>query len=227
MRRELEALRSTYDRQRADQDEKYIKSLNDEKVHLETKLSTTELAEQGLRQSLESLFSEKTMAYKCLVDDVQSQEKEINKAIEILQAKYTALQTKAHRYKAKLETETRRYNEYRLKMETRERRQSLDELHKNLERQNEENHASNQKALVAIENEIKRDQKRKVLKRNLLPLLGVVGGMATVAAGGATLQIPLVAAGIGLVGTAGMKLNFSRKNKNNNKDKMWEVQDHS
>ncbi|KAI5456472.1 P-loop containing nucleoside triphosphate hydrolase protein, partial [Mariannaea sp. PMI_226] len=67
---------------------------------------------------------------------------------------------------------------------------------------------------------------RKVLERNILSILGVLGGVATIAAGAATFQIPVVAAGIALVGTAGMKLDLSRKKKKE-EERVWEVDDHT
>ncbi|KAH7257931.1 hypothetical protein BKA59DRAFT_122183 [Fusarium tricinctum] len=78
-----------------------------------------------------------------------------------------------------------------------------------------------------LRKKIARKERRKLATRNALAVLGMLGGVATIAAGAATLQIPVVAAGIALFGTAGMKLDFSRKKKKRPEDeKAWEVSEH-
>ncbi|EGU76020.1 hypothetical protein FOXB_13438 [Fusarium oxysporum f. sp. conglutinans Fo5176] len=55
----------------------------------------------------------------------------------------------------------------------------------------------------------------------------ILGGVATIAAGAATLQIPVVAAGIALFGTAGMKLDLHKKKKKKpEEDREWVVSEH-
>ncbi|KAF4965618.1 hypothetical protein FSARC_6605 [Fusarium sarcochroum] len=76
-----------------------------------------------------------------------------------------------------------------------------------------------------LEKKLAKKEKRKVIKRNTLSILGMLGGLATIAAGAATLQIPVVAAGIALFGTAGMKLDISKKKKRIEKGE-WQVSEH-
>lgn len=74
---------------------------------------------------------------------------------------------------------------------------------------------------------IDRLKKRQVLKKNSIPILGMLGGAAVVAAGGATLQIPIVAAGVALFGTAAMKVDLSRSvEKKKRPEEEWEVQEY-
>lgn len=54
-------------------------------------------------------------------------------------------------------------------------------------------------------------RKRDVMKRNLLPLLGILAGTGMAIAGSVTGLIPLAGAGIGVGFTSALKINFSRK----------------
>ncbi|KAF9774133.1 hypothetical protein IL306_007882 [Fusarium sp. DS 682] len=76
-----------------------------------------------------------------------------------------------------------------------------------------------------LEKELSRKEKIKIIKRNILAVLGMLGGVATIAAGAATLQIPVVAAGIALFGTSGLKLDFQKKKKAV-ADREWTVSEH-
>ncbi|KAJ4264294.1 hypothetical protein NW762_005490 [Fusarium torreyae] len=78
-----------------------------------------------------------------------------------------------------------------------------------------------------LEKELAKKQRQRIIKRNTLSILGMLGGAATIAAGAITLQIPVVAAGIALFGTAGMKLDLSRKKKKSEEEgKEWQVSEH-
>ncbi|KAI7763913.1 hypothetical protein ACKAV7_013519 [Fusarium commune] len=86
---------------------------------------------------------------------------------------------------------------------------------------------SNEERKIFLERELARQEKRKIMKRNTLAFLGMLGGVATIAAGAATLQIPVVAAGIALFGTAGMKLDLhKKKRKKPEEDREWVVSEH-
>jgi hypothetical protein len=77
-----------------------------------------------------------------------------------------------------------------------------------------------------LEKKLARQEKLKIVKRNTLAVLGMLAGGATIAAGAATMQIPVVAAGIALFGTSGMKLDFHKKKKKVVDDKEWVVSEH-
>ncbi|KAH7236949.1 uncharacterized protein BKA55DRAFT_132862 [Fusarium redolens] len=86
---------------------------------------------------------------------------------------------------------------------------------------------SSEERKILLERELARQEKRKIMKRNTLAVLGMLGGVATIAAGAATLQIPVVAAGIALFGTAGMKLDLHKKKKKKpEEDREWVVSEH-
>lgn len=76
-----------------------------------------------------------------------------------------------------------------------------------------------------LEKKLARQEKLKIVKRNTLAILGMLAGGATIAAGAVTMQIPVVAAGIALFGTAGMKVDFHKKKKVV-EDKEWVVSEH-
>jgi hypothetical protein len=55
------------------------------------------------------------------------------------------------------------------------------------------------------------------LLRSRLPIIGMLAGVGVIAAGDATLQIPLIGAGIGVFGTAAAKLSKGPSGKKKDK----------
>ncbi|KAK6065827.1 hypothetical protein SCUP234_12364 [Seiridium cupressi] len=74
---------------------------------------------------------------------------------------------------------------------------------------------------------ILKEKKRSVMKRNLVPLLGCLAGLLTIAAGAATLQVPIIAVGVAITGTAGTKLDLSRSRITKKDNEAWDVAEFS
>jgi hypothetical protein len=116
----------------------------------------------------------------------------------------------------KEEATTRRKREEEQKLKVQRRLAQQQEAIGRQKREEEENLRKQRAISVKLE----RGKKRRIVKRNLLPILGMLAGVGVIAAGGATLQIPVVGAGIGIFGTAAAKLSRGPGGK---KDKVWEI----
>ncbi|KAF4994262.1 hypothetical protein FDECE_13201 [Fusarium decemcellulare] len=219
--RELKALRSSLKREEEGSGKTSTRHFRDQKAIVENRLANVELAERDLRDGFEALSRKKTEPYRKLFEDTQREVSTLSNQIQELQGQLRQLQKQPPKGKVT------------------SKRKPLVQALRSAERQQSQKKQGDKKALVlpkdksteptvrTVEMELARREKRRVMKRNALAILGMLGGAATIAAGAATLQIPVVAAGIALFGTAGMKLDLSRKKKKKkDDDDEWIVDDH-
>ncbi|RBR20217.1 hypothetical protein FVER53590_09924 [Fusarium verticillioides] len=110
-------------------------------------------------------------------------------------------------------------------------RESAQEERRRIEEEENDFHESlqqlsleNEEQCVETQQMVEKLRKRDVMKRNLLPLLGVLGGTGLAIAGTVTGLAPLAGAGIGVGFAYASKLEFSRKTEDHTSSKfsLWE-----
>ncbi|KAF4462600.1 hypothetical protein FALBO_10583 [Fusarium albosuccineum] len=219
--RELKAVRSSLKQAEESSGKTATRHFQDQEAIVENRLADAEMAERDLRDGFEALSRKKTEPYRKLFEDTQREVSTLSNQIQELQGQLRELQKQPRMGKVA------------------SKRKPLLQADRGTERQQARKKQGDKKALAlpkdktreptvrTVEIELARREKRRVMKRNALAILGMLGGAATIAAGAATLQIPVAAAGIALFGTAGMKLDFSRKKKKKkDDDDEWTVDDH-
>ena len=199
--------------------------LRTQKRNLEHQLKESEVSEQDLREGVDGLFESKSGHYQGLYEDALREGYQVSHEIEALRTRLDLLRKQLRDNAAALDDEERRYERAKAGAPTAGQIKLLDEDHWERRVRHEVERKEAEGIRLATEEEIRKKEKRKMMKRNSLAILGMLGGVVTIAAGGATMQIPVVAAGIGLFGTAAMKLDFSKKKKRDG-DKVWDVQEH-
>ena len=223
---ELKSIRKLHDQALQVRDDASARRFRAQKATLEGQLEKAEAAERDLRDDLELLFAAKRKEYRKQFIQGQKEVEVLSQQVEELQIQLGELRRRVDRDAMAFEGEKQSWARERPGKGRANGRPRLDKVQEERYRQYKLAHESNKARKQAVEKELDKVQKRKVLKRNMLAILGVLGGTATIAAGAATMQIPVVAAGIALVGTAGMKLDFSRKKKTKKQEEEWEVNDH-
>lgn len=223
--REITELRASIERELNNRRSQAVALLRTQKKDLESKLKNAEGAEQDLREGLDTLFKTQAMQYQALFYKTQSEAQEVAREVREMRADLDILRKQLRDDAAAFEDEVKRYRSARAAATETAQKRRLEEAHEARASQYQGRTKETLEIERLTETEIRKKERRKRLKRNALAILGMLGGVATIAAGGATMQIPVVAAGIALFGTAGMKLDFSKK-KRKDEDKVWEVQEY-
>ncbi|KIL90081.1 hypothetical protein FAVG1_06819 [Fusarium avenaceum] len=220
--------------------------LQEQKLDLERQMKAAEIGERGLRQGVESLFADKTEQHQVLLVQTQEEISEISSTIASLKSELQILRedSKSNTPASERQTRAPRHPPERIpsgpqSMPERgsassrpsdlRRRTGSYVLSRRLQKLNRHEYLleamSESERREYLEKKLARQEKLKIVKRNTLAILGMLAGGATIAAGAVTMQIPVVAAGIALFGTSGMKLDFHKKKKVVD-DKEWVVSEH-
>jgi hypothetical protein len=222
--------------------------LQEQKLDLERQMKAAEIGERGLRQEVESLFADKTEQHRVLLVQTQEEISELSSNIASLKSEIEILREDSNSNTPASERQTRAPKRPRPKR-TPSEPQSMPERGsassrpsglrggtdlyvpgRRLQKMNKPEYLleamSEGERKEYLEKKLARQEKLKIVKRNTLAVLGMLAGGATIAAGAATMQIPVVAAGIALFGTSGMKLDFHKKKKKVVDDKEWVVSEH-
>ncbi|MBE3042639.1 hypothetical protein IMZ48_08695 [Candidatus Bathyarchaeota archaeon] len=223
--KEIRELRASIEREVSNKNTESAALLRTQKRDLEHQLKKSEAAEQDLREGLHGLFEAKARHYQALFKDTQREAHQASREVRELQTGLDLLRRQLRDDAVAFEDEVRRCERAKSAAAAAGQRKRLEEDHQKRRARYERKRKEAEGKQRITEEDIKKKEIRKRWKRNSLAILGMLGGIATIAAGGATMQIPVVAAGIALFGTAGMKLDFSKKKKRD-EDKAWEVQEH-
>ncbi|KLO86380.1 uncharacterized protein LW93_11155 [Fusarium fujikuroi] len=188
-----------------------------------SQLRDMKLAQQELRVSLRSVFIEREKAYNKVLQKVCTEQKQLARDVEKGRRDYQRLLQDNSANDALLVEERQSWQLRRQELDDEERlghrtRASAQQERQRIEEEERDFHESLQQ--LSLENEeqcietqqiVEKLRKRDVMKRNLLPLLGVLGGTGLAIAGTVTGLAPLAGAGIGVGFAYASKLEFSRK----------------
>ncbi|RYP84090.1 hypothetical protein DL770_005262 [Monosporascus sp. CRB-9-2] len=226
LREELETLRHSYLQARREQNQKLADSLRIQRDDLHRQLCVVETAQRELQETSENFLSEKTALYQRRLRDAQDDHAELTRTLADSTTEFEELSGKLQKNQKDFEEATRHYQNERAQTEALTKQEQLDQVQDERKCRYKQEQEEIEMKRQNLTKDITRGRKREVFKRNVLALLGVLAGVGTIAAGSATMQIPIVAVGIGLVGTAATKLDFSRKKKKE-EDDIWDVPDYS
>lgn len=208
LREDLNGLKSRYVQAQQDRSEELTKQIYEERIHLEQRLQDIESAERDLRDDLKTLFNVKRQEYERVLNETRNEEKEISLKLE---RDYDELR--------RIDGELRQNQNAGSKPRPRpqwapetpnENPPAYSQFEPATDDKLSDEKTRLEKRRQVLLEEVEKGKKRKLLKRNAVGLLGILAGVAAVAAGGATMIIPLMTAGVGLIGTSATMLNFSR-----------------
>ncbi|XXG98513.1 V-type proton ATPase subunit c'' [Hypoxylon texense] len=205
LREDLNGLKARYlEAQQARSDE-LTKQIYEERLHLEQRLYDIESAERDLRDDLKTLFSVKRREYERVLSETRHEEEEISLKLE-------RDQDELRRIDGWLRKSARpRPRPQRAPETPDESPPAYSEFEPEADYELPADKIRLEERRQALLEEVEKGKKRKLLKRNAVGLLGILAGVAAVAAGGATMIVPLMTAGVGLIGTSATMLDFSRK----------------
>lgn len=170
-----------------------------------------------------ALFGEREDAYTRVLSQIQLQQQHVATDLDDKKRHFDRLaadrdDTEALLNHEVMDWESRRQILHLDELNRRRTRQSLEwerceilREEMELREQYEELLLMNEISMEETSDSIDKLRKRDVMKRNLLPLLGILAGTGMAIAGSVTGLIPLAGAGIGVGFTSALKINFSRK----------------
>lgn len=225
LQEEIKELRVSIDRETNSRRNGSAALLRSHKRDLDHRLKEAEMAERDLREGLDGLFEAKAKHYQAMFHDAQIEAHDASREVKEMRRGLELLRRRLRDDAVAFEDEVRRYKRARAAAAAASQRKRLDEDHGKRQVLYDQRREEAQETERLTEEDIVKNERREQSKKNALAIVGMLGGVATIAAGGATMQIPVVAAGVALFGTAGMKLDFSRRKKRD-EDSEWVVQEH-
>jgi hypothetical protein len=192
-------------------------------AELRKEIANMRRAKQQLDVSVKDLFVERESAYAEVLSKMRQDQQRLAAEVEEERRKYQRLQEEMRsneelleeeRYhwemkRAKLDEETRTGRRRRESVET--IYQEIDEEETLLNEQLDEFQHENEEGMSTTSQNVQKLRKRDVMKRNLLPILGVLAGVGLTVAGGVTGLFPLAGAGVGFVMSNASSVNLSRR----------------
>ncbi|KAH6988472.1 P-loop containing nucleoside triphosphate hydrolase protein [Ilyonectria destructans] len=180
-------------------------------------------AQEELQVTVEQLFKERGDAYTRVLSQIQLQQQHAATDLDDKKRHFDRLaadrdDTEALLNHEVMDWESRRQILHLDELNRRRTKQSLEwerseivREEMELREQYEELLLTNEISMEKTSDNIDKLRKRDVMKRNLLPLLGILAGTGMAIAGSVTGLIPLAGAGIGVGFTSASKINFSRR----------------
>ncbi|KAL4872762.1 hypothetical protein BDV12DRAFT_193106 [Aspergillus spectabilis] len=192
-------------------------------------------AQGELQVSVQSLLAEREQVYDHILAQVQADIQQLAAETEAGRRKCLTLEAEMKENALLMEEQCREWEQQRLKLARegqarRRRRQSIEKEYHRIEQ--EELDLKHQIKEVELENEeeymeagerVEKIRKREILKRNLIPFLGILGGTGLTITGAVTGLVPLIGAGVGIGFSGASSLQLSRKNKTQAKGERWPV----
>lgn len=183
-------------------------------------LETVKKTQQELKVKLQSIVAEREGLYAKVLSRVRRKQQEMAAQLEESRRKYRWIeeemqgnleifQAERNQWKVKHEGLSRDGLQYRQSMDLERRR--IDDEASAVEEQFNVLQGESAVERAKVEENIGKLKKREVLKRNLLPLLGVLAGGGIAAAGAATGLFPLLGVGVNHALQNVSMINFSRK----------------
>ncbi|KAF4955416.1 hypothetical protein FSARC_11848, partial [Fusarium sarcochroum] len=178
-------------------------------AELRQQLQNMKSAQQELRVSLRSVFAEREVAYGQVLNKVRAEQQQLAEEVKKNRRSYERLQADTLANSTTLEEERAGWQSRRRELDQEERlgsrtRQSAEAERQNIAEEESDFNESfqqlnneNEEQCIQAESIVEKLRKRDVMKRNLLPFLGVLGGTGLAVAGAVTGLAPLAGAGIG------------------------------
>ncbi|KAF4470799.1 hypothetical protein FALBO_2295 [Fusarium albosuccineum] len=192
-------------------------------TELRSELESMRCAQREFRVSIRSVFAEREKAYGQVLSKVRAEQQQLSVELEQGRRNYQRLEADMVGNDALLEEERQEWQRRRQELSREERtgrrsresleaeRQRIEEEESEFNEQFNELHMDNEEERLDVGQTVERLRKRDVMKRNLLPFLGILGGTGLAIAGTVTGLAPLAGAGIGVGFAYASKLEFSRR----------------
>ncbi|KAM0344736.1 hypothetical protein ACHAPU_007108 [Fusarium lateritium] len=189
---------------------------------LRGQLQEMRTAQWQLRSSLQSAFAEREKAYAKVLLQVRAEQQQLSQQVEKGQREHKRLRADTAANVTMLQEERQSWQLRRRQVDYDERTGRRSRANANAQRQDiaqeeaqfneslEQLNLENEEQCIDTEEAVEKMRKRDVLKRNLFPLLGILGGTGLAVAGVVTGLVPLAGAGVGVGFTYAAKLQFSR-----------------
>jgi hypothetical protein len=183
-------------------------------------------AQAEMKMSVRRLFAEKEKSYAKALSKMQDEQQKLAQELEQGRREYERLEADMEVNEETLQNER---EQWRLKREELNRDERLGRRNKKsieIERQQikdeegvfEEECLENEDERTETLENIDRLRKRDVMKRNLIPFLGVLAGVGVTIAGAVTGVTPLIGAGLGIAIDNAKSINLSRRRKIEDED---------
>lgn len=183
-------------------------------------LESVQSSQAAIKTSLEQLAEDKTDEYNKVLAQVQEEQRLMIQSMKQYQDDYRRL---VDEEKANLEAlrEAQRESELErlsladtLSVSSRteaDDKSRLDEFDEELEEQFEEEQLELEGRKGYLDQRMRREQRRMVIKRNSIPILNILAGIGATVGGSLLINPGLIVAGVGLMANGTSKLDFSRR----------------
>ncbi|GIJ91252.1 hypothetical protein Asppvi_010217 [Aspergillus pseudoviridinutans] len=180
-------------------------------------------AQKELGVSIQGLFNERENAYGEVLSKTRDNQQNLAAELKEERRKYQRLQDEMKSNEELLEEERYHWEIKRAKLDQeartgRRRRESIDMEYQHIDEEElllneqlDEFQHANEEDMSKTSESVLRLRKREVVKRNILPFLGVLAGVGLTVAGAVTGLIPLAGAGVGFTVSSASGMNLSRK----------------
>ncbi|KAI0533320.1 P-loop containing nucleoside triphosphate hydrolase protein [Xylaria digitata] len=212
-RQELKKLQIDYAEAESLRHDEAAKAIQAQKGSLEDQILAVEAAEQSLRDSVEALFEEKQEVYRKLHEEAQKEENDMEQRLERYRKECQRMRNDIRRNTELYDSETQAYQDRKAKPSALADRRRLDEFYTYMKQGYEELQQETTEKLKIMMGKVNREERQQLLKRNAMPILGILAGIAAIAAGAATVQLPVVTLGVSICATAISKLKTKKREK--------------
>ncbi|KAL4886535.1 P-loop containing nucleoside triphosphate hydrolase protein [Aspergillus karnatakaensis] len=221
---ELESLRQ-YD--------SYDTGLRSGLSELQNEIREMHYAQGELQVSIQSILAEREQVYDQILAQMQADIQQLSAENEVGRRKCLNLEAEMQENALLMEEQQREWERQRLALAReaqarRRRSQSIEREYYRIEQEEqdfkhqiEEVEKDNEEEYMEAGERVEKTRKREILKRNLIPFLGILGGTGLTIAGAVTGMIPLIGAGVGIGFSGASSLQLSRKNKEKAGRETW------
>ncbi|KAJ5534657.1 hypothetical protein N7527_000911 [Penicillium freii] len=192
-------------------------------LELKQEIKGMKHAQRRLRVSTQELFAEREHSYNKVLAKMRDEQRKLSGELQEQRRQYQRLQDEMKSNDKLRADENYYWNQKRAKLEHqarigRRRRDSIEIEYQKIEEEESllNEHLSdfqheNENNMSQMSQDMQELRKRDVVKRNMLPFLGLLAGVGLTAAGAVTGLIPLAGAGVGLTVSSASEMNLSRK----------------
>ncbi|KAJ5406665.1 hypothetical protein N7465_007949 [Penicillium sp. CMV-2018d] len=192
-------------------------------LELKQEIKGMKHAQRRLRVSTQELFAEREHSYNKVLAKMRDEQRKLSGELQEQRRQYQRLQDEMKSNDKLRADENYYWNQKRAKLEHqarigRRRRDSIEIEYQKIEEEESllNEHLSdfqheNENSMSQMSQDMQELRKRDVVKRNMLPFLGLLAGVGLTAAGAVTGLIPLAGAGVGLTVSSASEMNLSRK----------------
>ncbi|KAJ5893682.1 hypothetical protein N7495_005373 [Penicillium taxi] len=190
--------------------------------NLEKEIREMKHAQEKLRVSTRELFAEREHSYSKVLSKMRVEQQKLFGELQEQKRQYKRLQDEMKSNDKFLADENYYWSQKRARLEHQVRigcrrrdsieieRQKIQDEELLIQEHMGDFQHENESSMSQVSQNMQELRKRDLLKRNMLPLLGLLAGVGLTAAGAVTV-IPLAGAGVGLTVSSASEMNLSRK----------------